>query len=149
MTFRRPAVLPLAAVLIAAPLVLAGCTASPTPTPTPSRAAVADINGLPEGVQQATEVPTDVPNTPALRQNVSVASCENADGGWKAGGTAKNPSDQPVDLTISIFFTTDKGTVLGTGSTKVGVKPGDTAQWTVKAPLTPAPTTVCVLRGVG
>jgi hypothetical protein len=124
---------------------LAGCTPGDThPTTTP-----AHVNGLPDGVQQATSVPTDVPNTPSLRANVAIADCSSADGGWKAAGTAKNPGKSDVTYTISVFFTTDHGTVLGNGGTTVAVGAGKTAEWSVTAQLTAAPKTLCVLRGVG
>jgi len=137
------------ALVIGMPLLLAGCTPAPAPSATPSHPAAADVNGLPTGVQQATDVPTEVPNTPALRRNVTVSTCEKADDGWKAAGTAKNDTDDPVELTVTVFFTTDKGTVLGTGDTKVAVKPQSSADWTVTSKLTPTAKTVCVLRGVG
>ena len=134
---------------IAVPLLLAGCTASPEPSPKTSHSAAADVKGLPEGVQQATDVPTEVPNTPALRRNVTVSTCEKVDGGWKAEGSAMNDTDDPVDLTVTIFFTSDRGTVLGTGDTKVSVKPKSSADWAVTSKLTPTEKTLCVLRGVG
>lgn len=137
----------LAAVLAGAIVLgaLAGCTpddAHPSSTP-------AQVKGLPDGVQQATSVPTSVPNTPTLRANVTLADCSRADGGWKAAGTAKNPGKSDVTYTISVFFTTDHGTVLGTGGTTVAVPAGKSADWTVTADLTPAPKMLCVLRGVG
>ncbi|WP_345801293.1 hypothetical protein AAIB33_17830 [Microbacterium sp. AZCO] len=131
-------------------LALAGCTAGEQEeTPTTSSATATNVNGLPDGVQQATEVPTEVANTPALRANVQVSACEAADGGWSASGTARNPGDADTAYTITIFFTTDGGTVIGTGETKVDVAAGESEDWTVTAQLTPAPTTLCVLRGVG
>jgi hypothetical protein len=134
--------------LLLATAALAGCTGNVTPSPTPTTSA-ADVNGLPTGVQQATEVPTDVANTPALRANVAITECSASDGGWKAEGTAKNPGDAAQTYTITVFFTTDHGTVIGTGDTKVTVEAGKTEDWTVAAKLTPAPKTLCVLRGVG
>lgn len=134
--------------LLLAAVALAGCTATDSPSPSPS-ASASDVNGLPTGVQQATAVPTDVANTPALRANVEITECSASDGGWKAEGTAKNPGDAAKSYTITVFFTTDHGTVIGTGDTKVTVEPGKTEDWTVRAALTPAPKTLCVLRGVG
>jgi uncharacterized lipoprotein YajG len=129
-------------------LLLTGCTSGPTPGAIATHPAT-DVAGLPKGVQQATAVPTSVPNTPELRKNVTLAACEKADGGWQASGTATNPGGDPADYTVTVFFTTDKGTVLGTADTKVTVAPGEKKPWTVAAHLTPAPTTRCVLRGVG
>ena len=129
-------------------LLLVGCTSGPGSTPTSTHTAT-DVAGLPKGVQQATNVPTAVPNTPALRKNVTLAACEKADGGWKASGTATNPGGDAVDYTVTVFFTTDKGTVLGTADTTLTIAPGEKKPWNVTAKLTPAPTTTCVLRGVG
>lgn len=130
-----------------AALSLTACTAeAPVPTPSPT---ASNVTGLPDGVQQATDVPTDVPNVPELRTNVTIESCEGADAGWKAAGTAANTGAEDVDYTITVFFTTDGGTVIGTGDTTVSVAPGASEAWEITAELTPAPTTLCVLRGVG
>jgi hypothetical protein len=145
-TFRRRAALVAAIVAVATVGLLTACT---SPSGAPNATPTVHVNGLPSGVQQATNVPTDVPNTPALRQNVTIDTCAAADGGWKAVGTAKNPGDKDATYAISVFFTTDHGTVLGTGATKVTVPAGKSGNWTVAAELTPAEKTVCVLRGVG
>ena len=126
-------------------LTLTGCTASP-PNPTPSPTVTVADSGE---IQPDADVPTDVPNTPALRANVAISDCERDGEGWKASGTALNPDDEAIDYTITVFFTTDKATVLGTGDTRVSVPPGESADWEIRADLTPAPGTLCVLRGVG
>ncbi|GAA2064531.1 hypothetical protein [Leifsonia soli] len=149
MSHPRNRIAALAAVAIAVCLLATACTGTPAPGPTTARPTATGIAGLPTGVQQATDVPTDVPNTPELRKNVALASCEKADGGWRAGGTASNPTDTAVDYTITVFFTTDTGTVLGTADTTVSVGAKEKKDWTATAALTPAPKTVCVLRGVG
>jgi len=142
--------LTVAALAAGTALLAAGCTAAPgtAPTGTHTSTPVA-VAGLPTGVRQATAVPTDVPNTPGLRHDVTVASCGKTDGGWKASGTAANRGDSAHKYRIAVFFTTDTGTVIGTGDTTVTVKPGKKGDWTVTSKLTPAPKTVCVLRGVG
>lgn len=147
----RPVTIGCAAVVLAAAMALAGCVADTTPppqTPTPSETETT-VNGLPDGVEQDTDVPTDVPNTPELRADVEMTGCDAADGGWSASGTAKNSGDAGRTYTITVFFTTDGGTVLGTGDTEVTIEAGESADWEVVAELTPAPTTLCVLRGVG
>lgn len=126
--------------------LLAACTPSQESSPT---AKPAQAFGLPSGVRQATSVPSDVPNTPALRRNVAIDTCARSAGGWKAVGTAKNPTKADATYTISVFFTTDTGTVIGTGKTTVAVSAGSSSDWTVSSTLTPAPDTRCILRGVG
>jgi hypothetical protein len=133
--------------LLLGTLALAGCTVSP-PTPTPTPSATATVGDSDE-IQPDADVPTDVPNTPALRANVAISDCERDGEGWKASGTALNPDDKAIEYTITVFFTTDKATVIGTGDTKVSVPPGESADWEIRADLTPAPETLCVLRGVG
>ncbi|MDQ0031065.1 hypothetical protein [Arthrobacter bambusae] len=133
----------LIAVLVSA---LAGLSSGPAPQAAPSPAG---SPGLPSGVTQAGAVPTSVPNDPAARQNVHITDCSQADGGWKATGTAANPGKTPVDYTITVFFTTDHATVLNTADTTVKVEPGKTADWTISKKFTPTPTTLCALRGVG
>lgn len=150
MTSARTAAGLCAAAAIAA-LALTGCTAPAQhpSTSTPSATAKVNVKGLPTGVQQATSVPTNVPNAPSKRSAVTITDCVAADKGWQAKGKADNQGKQPETYTITIFFTTDKGTVIGTGDTKVTVDPGKTGSWTVNGALTPAPKTLCVLRGVG
>ena len=104
---------------------------------------------LPSGVPQAGAVPTKVPNDPALRQNVSVTDCSKTAKGWKAAGKATNPTDKPLDYTLTVFFTSDKATVLNTADTTVKVDPGKSANWTVQKDFPTTPKTLCVLRGVG
>lgn len=129
---------------------LAGCFPADTgATPTPAPTASEDVAGLPEGVQQATDVPIDVPNRPELRGDVELTACEEAEGGWQASGTVTNSAADTTDYTITVFFTTEGGTVIGTGDTEVSVAAGESEEWNVTAALTPAPKTGCVLRGVG
>jgi len=97
----------------------------------------------------ATAVPTDVANDIDLRKHVSLQACRRIAGGWAASGTATNPGTEPVDYTITIFFTTAKATVVGTGETHVKVDPGHEKTWTVDRKLATDSKTLCVLRGVG
>lgn len=130
---------------------LAGCGGQPStnqagksPSPTPS------VAGLPAGVVNATAVPTAVPNNTATRKNVTISACHSAQDGWQASGTATNPdSKKKTDYTVTVFFTTSGGTVIGTGQTHLTVKPGANQPWDVTAAFHPAKDTRCVLRGVG
>lgn len=142
----------LAVALIVGGMSLVGCfpvAPEATPSATPAPTATEDVNGLPEGVQQATDVPIDVPNTPELRADVELTTCEEAEGGWQSSGTVTNLGTDARDYTITVFFTTDGGTVIGVGDTSVSVAAGESEDWSITAALTPAPKTVCVLRGVG
>jgi hypothetical protein len=128
--------------------LIAGCSSSkshPPTTTTLPRPAVT----LPSGVTGVAALPTDIPNSPSLRRNVEIGTCTSAPGGWEASGGAINPSGSTVTYTITIFFTTGTATVIGTGQTKVTVKPGAHQTWTVVAHFGVAPGTLCVLRGVG
>jgi hypothetical protein len=140
------------ALLTAAAVVLAGCThsgkasnASLSLPPSPS----VTVLGLPVGVVNATAVPSVVPNNTASRKNVTISTCKSAGDGWQASGTATNPSAKQTAYTVTVFFTTPGGTVIGTGQTTVTVKPKDHRPWTVSATFHAAPQTRCVLRGVG
>jgi hypothetical protein len=145
------------AALVAGLLIIAGLTGcfpadtdgGADATPAPTATATENVAGLPEGVQQATDVPLDVPNRPELRGVVELAVCDAVDGGWQAAGTVTNSATESRDYTITIFFTTEGGTVIGTGDTEVSVAGGESEEWSVAAELTPAPGTNCVLRGVG
>jgi hypothetical protein len=104
---------------------------------------------LPKGVTNAAGVPTKVANIAKLRNQVQLTSCHQAPGGWMASGTATNPAGTAADYTIAVFFTTKSATVIGTGSTRVRVPGKAHQQWAVTKRFTAAPSTVCVLRGVG
>jgi hypothetical protein len=141
----RPAIV---LVLLAASIAaLAGCTHSgrTAAKSTPSAA----VHGLPVGVVNATGVPTAVPNDTAARKNVTVSSCKATKDGWEAAGTATNPGTKQADYTVTVFFTTNGGTVIGTGQSKVSVKPGAQQPWTIGSTFHAPPDTRCVLRGVG
>lgn len=105
--------------------------------------------GLPAGVVGATAVPTAVPNDTAARRNVTISSCRAAHDGWQATGTATNPDGRHGAYTITVFFTTTGGTVIGTGQTQVAVKSHSDQPWSVTGTFHPAPQTRCVLRGAG
>ena len=126
-------------------LGLAACTNPAEPSPTPS--ASASVNGLPEGVTLPEDVPVDVPNDPDDRLNVAIATCEASDGGWLAAGTAVNPSGSGTTYDITVFFTTETGTVIGYGSTSISVAASETADWAVEADFVAPESTQCVLRG--
>jgi hypothetical protein len=134
--------------LAAAVTVLPGCTGGPDihAQPTPSRASPAA--GLPPGVVNATAVPTAVPNNSGARKNVTLSSCKASKDGWQASGTATNPRNKEKRYTITVFFTTAGGTVIGTGQTAVNVESGAQRSWNVKATFHRAPDTRCVLAGV-
>lgn len=78
-----------------------------------------------------------------------MASCTRAPEGWRATGTARNPGDAPVDYTITVFFTTENATVIGTGKTRVALGPGRKETWHVEDAFKAPASTLCVLRGVG
>jgi hypothetical protein len=131
----RVAALAGAAALVA--IALTGCTAS-TSSPTTAPSAPGQL-----------VVPTSVPNVPAERKNVQLASCVAAPGGWSASGTASNPGTASKTYAINVFFTNGGGTVVGVAATHVTVAPGKSAKWTTSAQIAAANGLSCVLRGVG
>lgn len=127
-------------------LGLVGCT--PSETAPPATASTEQINGLPEGVRLPEDLPTEVPNSAEDRANVAIGTCEASDGGWRAGGTAVNTGDAEVTYEITVFFTTEGGTVIGYGGTEAAVPASKTADWSVEAEFVAPDSTQCVLRGV-
>lgn len=140
----------LATLGIGAALLLTGCTpGGPSPSHSPKAAVVnTTAPALPGGVSQATNVPTDVANDPAIRKSVTLTSCAVSDGGWTAKGTATNNGTKSKKYTITVFFTTATATVLHTDATTVTAKPGDTTDWTIVGAFKAPDGTRCVLRGV-
>jgi hypothetical protein len=145
---RRIATLTISAATVA--LALAACTPAGSPTPKPAGAAssTATAPGLPEGVSQATGVPTAVPNEPAQRKNVTMTDCARTADGWKASGTAVNLDASTATYTVTIFFTAPTATVLAIGDTDFEVEPGARSDWTVTSAFTAPDGTLCVLSGV-
>ncbi|WP_133543201.1 hypothetical protein [Microbacterium sp. BK668] len=144
-TVSRRRVVPVLGALVLAPVLFAGC-AAPSSSAAPSATATPAPAG---GIQPDANVPTDVPNIPELRGNVEISACEQAGEGWRASGTAQNPAGGDTAYTITVFFTTDQATVLGTGDTTVDLPAGESVEWEIRADLTPAAGMRCVLRGVG
>lgn len=141
------------AVVTAAAMLTGGCShsgsgSSPSPKSSSSAPSTAQADGLPPGVSQDDAAPTDVPNKPSARKNVTMTSCTKTAGGWSAGGTATNSANASRTYTITVFFTTTGGTVIAHGDTKATVEPGAQSTWMVKATFAAAETTRCVLRGV-
>jgi hypothetical protein len=127
----------------------AGCTSSGQHDSPRSSTQSASGAALPSGVVGVTSLPASVPNKTALRSNVTMSSCAAAHGGWRAGGTARNPAKHAATYTITVYFTTDHATVIGTAATKVSLAPGESRPWTATGTFHPATPTLCILRGVG
>lgn len=125
--------------------LLVGCAASSSSADS-SASAAADQDGA---VRPGVTIPTDVPNESDLRANVEISACVSDGDGWKAAGVARNPSGEDIAYKVTVFFTNDKATVLGSGDAAVKVSAGKSANWEVRADLTPASNMRCVLRGVG
>lgn len=128
------------ALLITSAAALAGCTHSGT------TGAARSSHGQPVGVNA---IPSAIPDDAALRKNVTIYSCKASKDGWQALGTATNPDTKQTDYTVTVFFTTTSGTVIGTGQRTVTVKPGALQPWTINSTFNAPPDTRCVLRGVG
>lgn len=107
-----------------------------------------DGNGAPS-LPEDVKVPTNVKNNADLRDAVKITTCEATDKGWTASGTAQAPKDGDKNFKVTIFFTTDKATVVQWAKTKVNAKAGETADWSVDADIdTQGGELLCVLRGV-
>jgi hypothetical protein len=152
---RRPVRLLLAAAAIVGLTGVASCGGGSKPHPTAGAVSPVPKGStttgatLPKGVTNATAVATNVPNRVSLRKNVQLTSCAKVSDGWEASGVATNPASSETEYTITVFFTTASATVIGTGDTHVQVGPGSSQPWTVTGNFVPAPSTLCVLRGVG
>ncbi|HVX08983.1 hypothetical protein [Humibacter sp.] len=139
----------IAAALMVAGVALAGCTAAAPNAAKTHSAAATTVPGLPSGVTQATALPTDIPNDSKTRADVKLVACTSTGDGWKASGTVSNGGKSPATTVITVFFTTDKATVVGAAQTRVTVKAGDKRNWTAEKTFTAPSKTLCVLRGAG
>jgi hypothetical protein len=81
------------------------------------------------------------------RLDVALTTCERTNDGWRASGTVMNSSDSDATYEITIFFTTDAGTVIAFDSVRTPVSAGTDAAWEVEGEFAAPQPTLCVLRG--
>jgi hypothetical protein len=87
-------------------------------------------------------------NQTAVRKDVLQTSCSAIPGGWRAAGTASNPTKSEVRYKITVFFTTTHATVLSYTSTKVTVQPGATAKWAASSKFPAQKEMLCPMPGI-
>lgn len=143
------------ALTLALALALAGCSgggsggdaAEPGASPSTSTTSTKDAETTVK--QPDVDVPTQVPNRPRKRDRVRLSTCAATDGGWSASGTARAGKAGSERYRITVFFTTDRATVVGWGRTTVEAEAGQSVEWSVSADLPVEGDLLCVLRGVG
>lgn len=138
MSTRRRSIARLAAPILILGFLLSGCTpAAEDPAPTRTAAEGApQIPGEDEGVVGATSVPEDVPDAPEVRAGTQITTCTTEDDGGTAEGVVGNPTDEDAAYVVTVFFTTDAATVVGSGQVTVEVPPA-------RRPTGPSPRTSC------
>lgn len=139
---------------LALALTLAGCSggdaAEPGASPSTSTSTSSSTKDAETTVKQPdVDVPTQVPNRPRKRDRVRLTTCAATDGGWSASGTARAGKAGSERYRITVFFTTDRATVVGWGRTTVEAAAGQSVEWSVSADLPVEGDLLCVLRGVG
>lgn len=73
-------------------------------------------------------------------------TCQQADTGWEAFGTATNPTDTDADYRIYVSFLDNNGETLGLLETDLDrLAPGTSSEWSATLTSTPA-SLECVLR---
>jgi hypothetical protein len=96
------------------------------------------------------KVPKKIDNVVADRKNVTLTSCSPTQGGWAASGEAVDHGGSGTSYKVTVYFTDQEATVIGTGVTTVAVAPGHVARWRIATHLVAQPGgTRCVLVGVG
>ncbi|WP_158277225.1 hypothetical protein [Serinibacter arcticus] len=146
--------------------VLAGCSNGddPAPEPTDSESTEAPTEDgtdeAPEdgGATEAptalppaevqNELPTDLPDDPALRTSVLLTGCGEAEGGWQGTGTAANPGGEDLGYQIIVFFTDAYSRAVDSSTITVEVPAGETVEWSAAKEFAPPEGTQCVLRAV-
>lgn len=151
MSTRRRSIVRLAAPILILGFLLSGCTPAPEePAPTRTAAEGApQIPGEDEGVVGATSVPEDVPDAPEVRAGTQITACSTEDDGGMAEGVVGNPTDEDATYVVTVFFTTDAATVVGSGQATVQVPAGEEADWSLTADFVPPSDLRCALRGAG
>ncbi|WP_315636790.1 MULTISPECIES: hypothetical protein [Microbacterium] len=151
MSARHRRIARLTAPLLIVGFLLSACTpAEEEPAPTPTAADGApQIPGEDKGVVGATSVPEDVPDAPEVRAGTQITTCTTEDDGGTATGVVGNPTDEDATYVVTVFFTTDAATVVGSGQATVEVPAGEEADWSLTADFVPPSDLRCALRGAG
>jgi len=137
------------AALVAGLAMLVACGTNSSTTSSATSVAQTSAPAHPAGAMNAIGVPGAVPNDTRLRKTVTLTSCGQVPGGWRASGTAANHGATAADYTVTVFFTTPRDTVIGTGGSRVHIDADATVEWSVTGEFAADATTQCVLRGVG
>lgn len=153
---RRPTPVVTTALLVGVALVAAGCTSGRHPAAASPRhqSEAQPAQATPAAKQEpvpgaGVKVPTKIDNVVADRKNVALTSCSSTQGGWAASGVAANHGGSETSYKVTVYFTDQAATVLGTGVTSVSVAPGHVTRWRIAAHLVAQPGgTRCVLVGV-
>jgi len=137
---------PLAGVVLAATLALAGCSgSSDEPTDAASSGAAAQQDGGDGAEQTAGEgivSPDDLPEEPAFDtkakgviKDVAVENCETGPGDVAANGTATNSGKFARDIVVTInWAVSSTSDVVARGvATLEDVEPGESADWEVES----------------
>ncbi|MCT1478395.1 hypothetical protein [Microbacterium sp. p3-SID336] len=133
-------------------LAITACTPQAqeeTPRPSITATSGPQLPGEEPGVVGATKLPSDIPNSPAVRSAAKITSCAASDGGWTAAGTVTNPTEDDASYVVTVFFTNSAATVVGSGQATVEVDGGATTDWSVTSDFVAPNETLCALRGVG
>lgn len=129
---------------------IAGCSKSSSKASPSASANTASASTSASALTQNTlPAASAIVNDVDKRKSVVVTKCAAADGGWTAGGTAKNAGTADATYAITIFFTNDHATVEDYATASVTVKAGQTQDWSATKKFTAVTPTNCVLRGVG
>lgn len=129
----------------AAALSLTACSPNPPPTPTPTESTSPQPSG--NATTQTGTVRPGPSNNLDRRKHVTLTGCESATGGWKASGKIANDSSDH-EYSITVYFTNDKATNPGEGSTKVEVEKDGNGNWTVTGKFEAPEKVLCVLGPV-
>jgi hypothetical protein len=143
---------------------LAGCSSAPRASSSGSPALSASASdpsttsvtgagaGAGAGAGVATSaaelIPPSVPNDNAARRDVLMPECSATNGGWSAGGVAKNPTASTTTFIITVFFANPAATDLDYAQTTITVPAHDARFWSVKATFRAPSRVDCILRGV-
>lgn len=135
------------ACVVAAGILLAGCTTAPDSDPKePEKTPAAPAAEEPKAENDFTVQPgTAGDEYVGALQDVIVGTCDSSDGGTKIAGTVTNPTEGSVDYRIYVSIMSDGDTLGIVQSDVADLAGGDTAEWEKDA-AAGAPDATCVLR---
>lgn len=129
-----------------------GGPSHPTSLPSTARTHGPDTAATPppkfSGIRHPLPSGAALKNDPNLYKTIRLTDCGATGAGWKAVGTAHNPTRQAIEYRIVVVFTDAQARAIDSADTTLTVPVGRTREWTGARKFKAPDGTRCVVRAV-